>query len=283
MPTLIRPDALPMCYDRFLPSHPKESLSMPQKLVLYTSKMWDPGDTLTVSFIGGSAAQRQHVIDAAGRLMAIANLKFDFMSVGAGTLRIAFNQSLGAWSYIAKDALGVSRSQPTMNLGFDQGGTYTHELVHALGAIHEHQSPFGNPIIWNKPQVYHDLSGPPNNWDQETIDSNMFATYSESQTNGTQFDAQSVMLYSFPASWTLDGFHVDANAVLSDLDKSWLATKYPGVSVPPPPPPPPPIGVLPARTMTGSARVDSDQVSFTASFAPGEKTAVLTGSASRTK
>ncbi len=235
-----------ICYDRYLPN---AAPLHADRLVLLTANMWQPGDKLTVSFMGGSAVQRQHVIDAATRLMAVANIDFVFLTGGVGTIRIAFNPSLGAWSLIGRDVLGVPRNQPTMNLGFDQAGTYTHELTHTLGAIHEHQSPFGNPIQWNRPQVYHDLGGPPNNWDQATIDHNMFEKYSQTQTNGTQFDRASIMLYAFPASWTIDGFHVEPNAVLSDQDKLWLATKYPG-RVPPPvmppaptdPPPPPAPG-----------------------------------------
>lgn len=226
-----------ICYDRILPQD-HEALRSIDRLALFTAKMWEPGDKLPVSFMGGTATQRNHVIDAASRISESAFIDFIFVTSGVGVIRIAFNPSLGAWSNIGRDASSVSRSQPTMNLGFDQPGTYTHELCHAIGAIHEHQSPFGNPIQWNKMQVYHDLGGPPNNWDAATIDHNMFEKYSQTQINGTAFDRKSIMLYAFPASWTIDGFHSDANAVLSDQDKLWLATKYPGRIVVPPPIPP---------------------------------------------
>ena len=48
-----------------------------------------------------------------------------------------------------------------------------HEFGHALGLIHEHQNPI-QAIDWNKPAVIADLSGPPNNWDRDTIEHNMF-------------------------------------------------------------------------------------------------------------
>ncbi len=232
---MTHPCALNICYDRILPNESAQIRDMPHidRLALWTSKMWSPGDTLKVSFIGGNASQRQKAIAAANGISKIALLDFQFVDSG-GVIRIAFNPSLGAWSNIGRDALSVSSSQPTMNLGFDQAGTYTHEFTHAVGAIHEHQSPFNNPIKWNKPQVYHDLSGPPNNWDQATIDHNMFETYSKTILNGTDFDPLSVMLYSFPATWTVDGFHVDPNAVLSPKDVLWLATKYPGRTTVPP-------------------------------------------------
>lgn len=233
----IRPNAPCMCYDRHLSD--EMVVTAAERIVLLTDRMWEPGDTITVSFFGGSSTQRSHCVDVARRLEEICNINFDFLTSGVGFCRIAFNPSLGAWSFLGKDILGVSKTQPTMNLGFDQAGTYTHEFVHMLGGIHEHQSPFGNPIQWNKPQVYHDLGGPPNNWDRGTIDHNMFNRYSVTQTNGTTFDPKSIMLYSFPASWTIDGFSVKPNEVLSDLDKQWLALKYPGRVQPPVPPTPP--------------------------------------------
>ena len=259
-------NALCMCFDMYPPEE-KGALAV-ERLVFLTSKMWSPGDRLTVSFIGGTSLQRTHVADACRRIMEVANIDFVFVESG-GILRIAFNPSLGAWSYVGQDALTVSKSQPTMNLGFDQAGTYTHELVHALGAIHEHQSPFGNPIKWNKPQVYHDLGGPPNNWDVATIDHNMFQRYSQTVTNGTEFDPKSIMLYSFPASWTIDGFHVKPNVVLSELDIKWLRERYPGRAAPlPPVPPSPPPPVPPASYLD-----------FTLRFIPGSKSFGVKGPA----
>src|SRR5947207_15145721 len=79
-----------------------------------------------------------------------------------------------------------------------------HEFGHALGMIHEHQSP-ANGIKWNKEAVIKALSGPPNYWDLPTIQFNVFDRYSATQTQFTQFDPKSIMLYSFPKEWTLNG------------------------------------------------------------------------------
>src|SRR3546814_15719647 len=72
------------------------------------------------------------------------------------------------------------------------------------------------------------LGGPPNNWDQDTIDHNMYTKYDVSQINGSEFDSDSVMLYSFPASGTLDGFHPAPNDELSELDQAFARHAYPG-------------------------------------------------------
>ena len=43
------------------------------------------------------------------------------------------------------------------------------------------------------------------------------------------FDSGSIMLYSFPASWTVNGFQAAPNDVLSDVDKAFIgsAVAYP--------------------------------------------------------
>jgi len=266
--------ALNICYDRYLigESPAQGGPVGAARIALVNDKMWEPGDAITVSFIGGSSTQRQHVVDVANRYMQIVNLKFQFVDGTGGMWRIAFNPSLGAWAMIGKDALGVPRGQPTMNLGFDQPGTYTHEFGHGVGAIHEHQTPFGNPIKWNVPQVEHDLGGPPNNWDSDTIQHNMFEHYAATLMNGTQFDKFSVMLYAMPATWTLDGFHVEPNAVLSAEDIRWLTAKYPGRKDPPPPPPPTTIPF----TLDGIKQVDRTVLGAVAKVNPANVTSLCT-------
>ena len=58
-----------------------------------------------------------------------------------------------------------------------------HEFGHALGLIHEHQNPEGG-IQWNEPAVKADLSGPPNNWDDETIRHNVLDHYPGGGSDG---------------------------------------------------------------------------------------------------
>ena len=101
-----------------------------------------------------------------------------------------------------------------------------HEFGHALGCIHEHQSPSGG-IQWNKEAVYRSLSGPPNNWSKEQIDHNVISRYSKDQTQFTAFDPRSIMLYSFPREWTLNNMEFTSNTILSDTDKRFIAARYP--------------------------------------------------------
>jgi hypothetical protein len=212
------------------------------RIALLKSKKWPNGAQLHYAFRGGNAGQRKLFQQTCEELMKYANLDFKLKpaSVTVAEIRVTFDRNGGAWSYIGSDSARQPSGQATMNLGFGyndgQDGTYMHELGHAVGAIHEHQNPRGG-IKWNEPNVIRDLSGPPNNWDRQTIQRNMFDKYSATQLNASQFDDKSIMLYAIPASWTLDGFSSRANKVLSAQDKAWLQQEYPGRGVQPPPGP----------------------------------------------
>ncbi len=101
-----------------------------------------------------------------------------------------------------------------------------HEFGHALGAIHEHQNPRAK-LKWNKAAVYRYFAGPPNYWTKSDIDHNIFARYSSFTTNSTKFDPHSIMLYSFPAEFFLDGKGTKSNTDLSEQDKAFIAEQYP--------------------------------------------------------
>lgn len=174
-------------------------------------------------FLGGTETQQRIVQEQAAWWEAVANISFAWNQSAQADIRISFNPADGAWSYIGTDCKSIPYDQPTMNLGFISGGTAAHEIGHTLGLLHEHQSPEGG-IKWNREVVIQELSGPPNYWSPEVIQHNIFDKYAVDQINSTVFDPKSIMLYSFPASWTLDGFSSQPNDVLSALDKSFIAS-----------------------------------------------------------
>jgi serralysin len=164
----------------------------------------------------------------------MANLTLDFSNAQDAPIRISFQQK-GSWSTIGTTCKQISdRTRPTMNFGWLTPSTadqevhrvVLHEFGHAMGLIHEHQNPAGG-IKWNKPEVIRELSGPPNNWTPQQIDLNMFQPYDKNETNYTQTDGKSIMMYSIPANWTLDGFTVGLNTELSPTDKQFIAQQYP--------------------------------------------------------
>lgn len=217
------------CIDRVLPANLRrffpnvESYSGRQRALSPIGRSWLNGSTLQVRFIGGTEAQRAKVKLQASWWSDVANIHFEWNQSAQAEIRIAFNPADGAWSYIGTDCRSIPSDQPTMNLAFDDGGTYAHEIGHALALVHEHQSPNGG-IQWNKEVVLRDMAGPPNYWDTQTVQHNIFDKYATDQVNSTRFDPASVMLYSFPASWTLNGFSSKANDVLSAMDKSFIAS-----------------------------------------------------------
>ena len=223
-----------ICYDKILPSDLRRAIPYAYmgegrtRAISPIGKLWINGSTLKVRFLGGTAQQHDIVKKFAPRWSEHANLNFDFGNAPDADIRIAFNND-GAWSYVGTDAKHIPLGQPTMNFGWLDEAVVLHEFGHARGLAHEHQNPEGG-IKWNEAAVIRDLSGPPNNWDEATIRHNVLNKYSHDQINGTEFDPESIMLYSFPAEWTTDGFHTEPNTKLSEIDKAFIAGSkmYPG-------------------------------------------------------
>jgi hypothetical protein len=101
-----------------------------------------------------------------------------------------------------------------------------HEFGHALGCIHEHQSPKAG-LDWDEEAVHRAFSGPPNYWSRAQIEHNVLGRYSEDQTNASRFDPKSIMLYQFPGSLFEDGKGTKQNMELSSRDKKFIAKMYP--------------------------------------------------------
>ncbi len=179
-------------------------------------KAWMNGSNLRVRFMGGTAAE-QTVARA-----QVANLKFEFNNVPDAEIRITFDSNDGAWSYVGTDCRSIPLNEATMNLGFLDGGTAAHEFGHAIGLAHEHQNPAGG-IEWNEQVVIREMAKSPNFWDEETTSHNILRKYTADQINGTAFDLDSIMLYFFPASWTLNNISTKANEIISRMDKQFIA------------------------------------------------------------
>lgn len=240
------------------------------KAAFKVSSIWDPviHPDITVAFLDGTVKQRDWVKKVVNEKLAPICHRLNFVwdvPVAEANLRISFALSGQAWSYVGTDNLEIPLGQATMNLGWldddtqydselykNTGQVVLHEFCHALGMIHEHQNPKGNPIKWNKDVVYDELQRT-NNWGPADVDHNMFKKYGDAEmcekvknaepyvdqdldiegycmgeeVNGSKYDLYSIMHYFYPATWISEGpTEIPVNTELSVLDKIWLGNYY---------------------------------------------------------
>lgn len=214
-----------MCFDKILPRdlhrpHRATGAGQAEALALATKK-WLNGSTIRICFLEGTREQIEMVKKYAPKWTDYANLKFEFTDDVNAQIRVTFNPNDGAWSYIGTDNLQIPVPQPTLNLGWQDEAVILHEFGHAIGMLHEHQNE-DEGIQWNEDKVIKELSKPPNSWDPDTVRRNVLEKYSGDHIHGSGFDPDSIMLYAFPAEWTLDGLATHENHVLSPLDKDFI-------------------------------------------------------------
>lgn len=222
------------------------------------SIQWPPQyQKLRACFMGGNDATNQAVADIA-KLWTDdpgMGLKLDFGKKGKprqcdpngreAQIRISYDKP-GYWSFVGQvSTVYIAQQDPSVNLqdidkadpaklaqpGFVRG-MIIHEFGHALGLLHEHQSPISNcanEFNWDYLTKY--LGGEPNNWDEETIKFNM-ATLGDEDLMMTDFDKDSVMLYSFPPEYYLKGDQSSCyiprdNDQISALDRTTINYMYP--------------------------------------------------------
>jgi hypothetical protein len=210
------------------------------RMAVINQKKWDPGHVLTCRFLDGDDFQQQKVTEKAKLWESYANIQIDFGNDPNAQVRISFQADPGSWSAVGQDCLitdAFPKDQPTMNFGWLRDDTddkeyervVVHEFGHALGCIHEHQSP-REKLQWNTQAVYETFSGPPNNWSKEEIDQNILEKYSPQGISATSFDRKSIMLYQFDASLFLNHVGTPLNYQLSKRDENMIASMYPKAS-----------------------------------------------------
>jgi len=232
------------------------------KAAFYTEKLWRPNSTIRIKFLENppytiqrtplkfilntkdengellkidplqKVVSNMKIIDAIikivnERVQPFIGLNLIFVKSNEyADIKIAFDPNGGAWSYIGKDCLQTPQNEPSMNFGWFDVSTTIHEFGHALGMIHEHQNPKGNTIKWNEQKVYN-WARKTQGWNQQNTYHNIIEKYNSNMINGSKFDPESIMLYFFPGSLTLNNKGTHQNLRLSTNDVIYLNSMYP--------------------------------------------------------
>lgn len=193
--------------------------------------LWDVGQQIQVRFMNGTPEQQAKVLTLAKEWEKYANIKFVQVYSEPSNIRVEFGTAEENYSLLGSDANQGDASEHTMRLEFALfneptrlNRTVVHEFGHSLGFMHEHSSPISG-IQWNKDTMYavHAKYG----WDKDMVDNQIFKLYDERYTNGTKYDAKSIMHYPIPAWQTQNGFSVGWNTEISEGDKQLAGLMYP--------------------------------------------------------
>ena len=195
-------------------------------------RFWQAGSTLRVCFLEGDPAVHKRVQPIVEEWSQYANIKFQFVNDPNAEIRVSFDKRTGSWSYVGVDStLPWLKGKPTLNLGWLKPTTakteykrvVLHEFGHALGLIHEHLSPAAQ-IPWDEAKVI-DYYKRTQGWTEAYTRSNLFTK--TPVEHFTRFDPKSIMLYAVDKALTQNGFSTGWNTELSELDKQYIAERYP--------------------------------------------------------
>lgn len=215
-------------------SFDKEQQVYQIKLVLEPEKLWKSKPELLVYFRDRlNQKLKDSVITIANTWSKHANIKFKITNtIYLSNIRVSFREKKGYYALVGKDAMKTDDSgaatlwlQDLDKQKDDEKfkSVVLHEFGHAIGLLHELQSP-NNNIDWNKPAVYTYFKEK-YNMDTTSVDKNIFAPKPLSEF--TVFDPESIMIYAIPASLTNNNIEIPESKVLSRLDRLNIKTFYP--------------------------------------------------------
>lgn len=197
------------------------------------SKLWQPGRTIWVSFLGAPDRRlKMRIFELASQWIDLsgANLDLDLADDDdkKATIRVLtgpnlpFNESDVGTDALAFEDETMSLNTPLGHELFER--TVLHEFGHAFGAEHEHRHPDAN-IPWNEPELYAacNLLG----WDEAQVRRQILDPLDAGELRKTAYDRTSIMHYPVPQHLTHGDFEIGTNDQLSENDLEFMRLAYP--------------------------------------------------------
>ena len=209
-------------------------------LVVLDSSIWTKADTiyeeslsegivLTVRFLNGSKWDQDTVKNYARLWEKHGAVRFKFTTTGTSDINIHFYSGKNSARLGSPGLHDAREGLATMWLTAINQRTILHEFGHALGFIHEHQTPAGSNLDLN--QILKDArakyveDGLSEEKVEEKLEDNYKRLDAGPSTNFSEFDPESVMLYGgLPL---IGGGKTESNDDLSELDKKYMGIFYP--------------------------------------------------------
>jgi hypothetical protein len=239
---------------RFVPTEASPVARAAVRGVVVKSITWRPGETVKVCFRAGTQKARARVVKYASEWMNYANVVLDFgdkdnprscQGDNSEAIKIDFVEqgaAAGYWSQIGTNSRKTSHSMNLGEIGRDalpfpetEARRLTmHEFGHALGMLHEHQSPTGGcgPEYDQEALLaYGALLG----WSPEKSLSNFIPYSASPELNASEVDRKSIMHYSLPV-WIFKAREkspcfVQPNYEISEGDRVFMSRVYPKAEV----------------------------------------------------